>query len=247
MNKFDLIELGFSQNEAKVYLSLIKFGSSTAREVINEVKLHKKIVYENIERLIEKGLVTFVQEGRTKVFKIADPNMLVELYLEKIKQLENKKRQAQRIAQEIRVLAKQERHKTEAMVFRGKNGIRTFYNELIRLGEDYLVFGAPSKSIEVMDEHFWLNLVKKKKYNKIKARIIFNQSLRKYGEKIKDETTQIKYLDKDFEPMTEINIQKDRIATIVWSEEPTVFLIIDKIVAESYKKYFEKMWEKSAD
>ena len=45
--------------------------------------------------------------------------------------------------------------------------------------------------------------------------------------------------------MTETNIQGDRVAITVWSEEPLLFLINDKFVAESYKKFFEAMWRNS--
>ncbi|MFA6461705.1 MAG: helix-turn-helix domain-containing protein [Candidatus Woesearchaeota archaeon] len=247
MNKKELLELGFTQNESEVYCSLVKFNLAKANELIKDTKLHKKIVYENLERLIDKGLVSFVQEGRTRIFKVADPNMLVELFEEKIKDAEEKKKSAERIASEIRLIVKKEKLKQEATLFRGKKGIRSFYNELIRSGEDYIVFGAPGNSIEIMGEHFWLNLVNRKNEKKIKAKILFNLSLKKYGEKIIDKSTTVRYLRKDFEPLTEINIQKDRVATIVWSEEPVLFLIKDRIVAESYLLYFEKMWSEAKE
>lgn len=245
MRSKDLISLGFTLNESLVYLSIISFGRAKANEIIRDTGLHKKIVYENIERLIDKGLVSFIQEGRTRIFTPADPNMLVELFQEKQEEIARKTQEAKDVAEKIRKLAKKEVTKEEATLFRGKKGIRTFYNELLRIGEDYCVFGAPASSIDMMEEHFWLNLVQKKREKKISARILFNRSNKEYGDKIRDRLTDIRYLDKDFEPMTEINIQKDRVATIVWKESPYLFLVKDRVVAESYMQYFEKMWKES--
>lgn len=241
----DLIGLGFTKNEAIVYLSLIKFGKASANELIKDTKLHKKIVYENVERLIDKGLVNYIIENNRKVFVLSSPDMIVELFNEKLSEIEEKKKTAEIMAKEIGQISKMAKHKQEAVIYRGVKGIKTYYKEVLEIGENYLVFGAPKESTEIMTKTFWLNFVKKKDERGIKARLIFNQSLKEYGYEIGDKNTRIKYFDKDFEPLTETTIQRDRVATIVWTEEPVLFLIQDKFVAESYKKFFEDMWKKA--
>lgn len=241
----ELIGLGFTKNQAIVYLSLVKYREASAGELIKYTKLHKKIVYENLERLIDKGLVTYIIDSGIKVFKMADPNMIVELFEEKLTEVEKKKKKAQNIAREIRKLSKFTNHKQEAVIFRGKKGIRTFYNELISLKKDYVVFGAPEASLKIMGEHYWLNVVQRAKEVNIKAKLLFNQSIRSHGEKNKSKNNKVRYFNKKFEPLTETNIQGDRVAVIVWTEEPILFLITDKVVADTYRQYFEDMWKKS--
>lgn len=245
MNKEDLMGLGFTNNQAVVYMSLIKFGKASANELIRDTKLHKKVVYENIEKLIDKGLAGYVVENKKRIFQATNPSNLVEIFNEKIAQSEKKKKQAVKIAKEIESISKSGKPKQEAIIYRGVQGIRTFYKELVKQGKDYVVFGAPGKSIDIMEEHFWLNFVLKKNEKRIKAKVLFNQSIKEYGNKIKDKYTQVKYFDKDFEPNTETNIQGNRVAIIVWSDEPILFLIDDKFVADSYLKYFNEMWKKS--
>ena len=241
----ELTGLGFTKNEAKTYLAIIKYGSASANDLIKATKLHKKVVYENIEKLIDKGLVSYVVERKARMFKITSPHMLVESFKEEISNLEKQKGKAIKIAKEISKISQLRREKQEATIYRGTKAIRSFYNDLLKISKDYIVFGAPEKSLKIMGESFWFNYVTKKKYNRMKVRAIFNQSLKDYGERIKDNLTEVKYFDKDFEPLTETNIQEDRIAIIVWSEEPILFLIKDIEVADSYKKYFEKMWRQA--
>ena len=195
--------------------------------------------------MIDKGLVTFVVEKGRRGFKIGTAHMLVEIFEEKGKNIEKKRKKAEKIAKEIENISKKIKYKQEATVYRGVKGIRSFYQEVLRIGKEYIVFGAPQESLDVMGNIFWANYNKKLADSKIKCKLIFNQEIRAHGEKTKTKFIQVKYFDKDFEPFTETNIQRDRVAIIVWTEEPMLFLIQDKHVAESYREFFEKMWKEA--
>ena len=66
----NLMRLGLTENEAKVYLALLEIGSTSAGEIIKKTKLHRNIVYDNLEKLIEKGLVSFVLIKNIKHFEV---------------------------------------------------------------------------------------------------------------------------------------------------------------------------------
>ncbi len=240
----DLIKLGMNKNEAKTYLSLIKFKEAPALRIIQDTKFHKNIVYDNLEKLIDKGLVTFIQEGNKKIFKLTSSNAIINNIEEEQKSLEQQKKKAIEITKEIEKSLKLIPQKQEANIFRGVKGIKSFYNETLK-GGNFVTFGGPQKSIELMGETFWYNYDIKRAEKKVKARSIFNYSIKHHGEKIKNKFTEVKYFDKEFEPNTETHIQDDKVGIIVWSDEPILFLIQDKSVAESYKKYFENMWRQA--
>lgn len=248
MNYEELIELGFNKNEAKVYLALVRFGKATANDIIKYTKFHKNIVYDNLEKLIDKGLVSYVIEEGVRQFKIAPPDMLVQIFNEKAKAIELKKTKAKKIADQISKTMKIVKPKQEATIYRGIKGIRSFYSQLIQRGQDYVSFGAPQESVDIMGEVFWMNLCQKVKDNKMKMRLIFNESIREHGKATKEgfpNVVQVKYFKEDFEPLTETNIQGDRVAIIVWTEEPLLFLIEDRFVADNYRKFFEDMWKRA--
>ena len=240
----DLINLGFNKNESIVYLSLIKFGISEASAIIKDTKFHKNIVYDNLEKLIDKGLVTYIIEGGIKKFKTANPKTLIQLFEEEQKILEGKKILAKKISEEINKTINSKKEKSSAAIYRGIKGIKSFYESTLE-EVDYVVFGAPEKSIKIMGEIFWKNYTIKRIDKNIKVKMIFNNTIKSFGEKIKNNKTLIKYFDKEFEPLTETHIQKDKVAIIVWNDEPTLILIQDKTVADSYIKYFNKMWKES--
>ncbi len=240
----DLTELGFNKNEAKVYLSLIRFRSADAHKLIQDTKFHKNIVYDNLDKLIDKGLITYIiQEGK-KIFKISSPHMLTEFFIDKEREIQVKKEKAKKLANEITKLSKEVKYDQEAIIYRGIKGIRSFYKETLE-GSDYVIFGAPKESVEIMGETFWKNYNLKRIEKNIKVRMIFNKSIRDYGKTIKDKFTHIRYFDKDFEPLTETHIQEDKVGIIVWTKEPFLFLIKDKNVAKNYLIFFEDMWKQA--
>jgi sugar-specific transcriptional regulator TrmB len=245
MNETELIALGFNRNEAKVYLSLIKYGGADANTIIKDTKFHKNIVYDNLEKLIDKGLVAFIIEDGVKLFQLAPPHMLVQFFAEKKQEAEENEKKALSLSRQISAVSKEVRSIQKAVVYRGIKGVRAFYSELLEAKKDYVVFGAPKESVDIMGEHFWLNLTEKSKENRIKQKMIFNSSLRDYGKKVSHSLNEIRYFDDDFEPFTETNIQGGQVAIIVWTKEPVIFLIQDKIVADNYRKYFEDMWKRS--
>lgn len=244
MKQEDLMSLGFNKNEAKVYLSLLKFGKADAHKLIQDTKFHKNIVYDNLEKLIDKGLVSFIVEDGRKVFQISSPHMLIEFFEEKEKKILKEKEKAKNLAKEISKIAKTIKHKQEATILRGIKGIKAFYNDSL-YGSDYVVFGAPKESLNIMGETFWKNLNLKRKEKKIKVRMIFNPSIKDYGNKIKDKFTDIRYFKQDFEPLTETHVQDDKVGILIWTEEPILFLIKDKLIAKDYLKFFEDMWKKA--
>jgi len=244
MKPEDLIELGFNRNEARVYLSLIKFGKADAHQLIQDTKFHKNIVYDNLEKLMDKGLVTYILEEGRRVYKLASSNMLIEFFNEQEKEIKEKQNKAKEIAKEIDKISKVVKEKQEAMIYKGIKGIKSFYNETLD-GKDYDVFGAPKESVDIMGELFWKNYNVKRISKKIKVKMIFNSSLKNFARGMKDKYTDVRFFDKDFEPLTETHVQEDQIAIIVWTEDPVLFIIRDKSVANNYRKFFEGMWRDS--
>jgi sugar-specific transcriptional regulator TrmB len=240
----DLVKLGFNKNEAKVYLSLINFGKADAYTIIKDTKFHKNIVYDNLEKLIDKGLIAFIIEGGKRVFQLTSSDMLVDLFAKKEKIIQDNKAKALELSKEIEKLAKKQKIFQEAQIFRGIEGVKSFYSQTLK-GNDFYVFGAPQSSVDIMGELFWQNYEVKRAEQKIHAKLIFNPSLKEYGKTLNSKFTEIRYFNQKFEPLTETHIQDNKVAIIVWTDEPFLFLIESKEVANSYKKFFEDMWKQA--
>src|SRR3989338_7443349 len=79
----NLSKLGFSPSEVKIYLHLNKTGSSYANKISSETKINRTNVYEALDRLISKGVVSFIKKNNLKWFEAKSPEAILSLIHEK--------------------------------------------------------------------------------------------------------------------------------------------------------------------
>ncbi len=245
MKESQLVELGFTSNEAKVYFALIGLGSTEAHRIIIGTKLHKSVVYDNLYKLIDRGLISFVTEGKKKIFSAANGQSFIHYFEEQEKRIAQQKKDALIFAQNLDKLAVRSQKKDDAAVFRGINGVKSFFRQTMADQNPQFAFGAPQESVDSVGAHFWRNLNLVRVENKIPAKMIFNSRLRSFAKGHPKKHTEIRFFDGDFEPLTETFIQGDKVAICVWKKEPLLFVINDASVAQSYKKYFDILWKQS--
>ena len=110
-----LQKIGLNLNEAKVYLTLLRIGSGQAGKVSKESQINRTTTYDSLERLIEKGLVTFVIEANKKVFRPVAPERLLD-------QIKEKEKTIQEILPELNSVFKESKEKEESDIFKGRKG-----------------------------------------------------------------------------------------------------------------------------
>ena len=72
-----LKDVGLTDTEIKVYLALLSLGATSAGKIVEETGVYRKNLYDSLNKLIEKGLVTYVIEKKIKVFQPKIPDNLI--------------------------------------------------------------------------------------------------------------------------------------------------------------------------
>lgn len=80
-------QLGLSPNEAKIYETLLESGESSVSVISLRAKIHRRNVYDALNRLVEKGVVFRIFQKGENRFKPVTPNKLLEILQEKKKQV----------------------------------------------------------------------------------------------------------------------------------------------------------------
>jgi HTH-type transcriptional regulator, sugar sensing transcriptional regulator len=244
MESKDLEKLGLNRNEAKVYFELLKLGNSTASDLVKQMGVHRNIIYDNLEKLIEKGLVSYIIKETKKLFIAQDPSSIIEFLDKKKAEIENEKEIAKELIQEIKKLKRDDSYEQEAQVFRGAKGMKKVLLEILEAKEN-LVLGMTDKSTELLGETFWKNYNVKVKEKKIKERLLLNSDFKDIYSFSKNKNVQIKILPKELNQVTEIILFGSKVATFIYSDKPLVFLIEDKDLYQTYLSQFEFLWKKS--
>jgi hypothetical protein len=75
-------------------------------------------------------------------------------------------------------------------------------------------------------------------------RIILDESTKKTlgQDRSKEKFTTVKYMPKGYVSPAAIDVFKDYTYIFLWEEKPFVFMIKNKIIAESFKTYFNLLW-----
>ena len=230
----ELRKADLTENEAKIYSSLLELGPSNAGLIAKKSGLHRRVVYDTLYRLIKKGLIGYIAQNGVRVFKASDPKRIMEIVKEKEQILLD-------IMPKMELLYLGVKEKEETNFYKGKNGLKTVFEDQIETGKEILIFGGSHLAYEVMQFYFkWYDRRRKEKH--VKARIIFHRT----EKEIKVPYAEIRYLPQKYASPVAVNIYGDKLALILWSKQnPMAVVIKSREMAEGYKKYFELVWKGS--
>ena len=234
-----LEDLGLTRAEIKTYITLLELGSSTAGRILEKSGLQNSVLHRALNSLIEKGLISFILEGKRKVYQATDPENFHDF-------IEEKKKRFDQILPELKKKRKLAKKTTTAAIFKGKKGLKELYNSLLNAGgKEYNTFGGGAHvTFEAMGEMWWKNLHARRIAKKLPSRQIFDESLHGFGKELnKLPLTKIRFLSQEFEQLQETIIIGDSVGIAIFTENPYGVLITDKIVADGYRKQFEILWK----
>ncbi|MEK6860085.1 MAG: helix-turn-helix domain-containing protein [Nanoarchaeota archaeon] len=237
MNTSILKEFGLTETEIKIYITLLEEGESLASYISKKAYVERAVTYHILEKLIRKGIVSYVIKENRKYFSAAEPEKLKDLLREKEQILDE-------LIPELSKLKKSKEHPLSIEVFNGENGFKTIMDDLIRNKKSYYIIGYTGKSPEI--SNFWyIHWNKRRVKNKIKRYLLINKGSEKI-EALKYPLTETKVL-----PSTIFNESKssiiiygnDKVALFLPLEEFSGIRIINKETHDSYKHYFEALWK----
>jgi len=71
-----LEDIGLTNSEIKTYMALLELGSSTAGTILEKSRLQNSVLHRALNTLIGKGIVTYILEGKKKVYQATEKNSL---------------------------------------------------------------------------------------------------------------------------------------------------------------------------
>lgn len=246
MNPETFEKIGLSKNEAKVYLALLNLGSSLAGKITEKSAIHRRAVYDALNRLIGKGLVSYIIKSGKKYFIATNPEKLLEILKEKEEDIKNKEETIKKILPELISEYKQTKSKLEASIYMGKEGLKTIMDIILKEKKDWLSIGSTGKGPEILP-YFLPGWHKRRLKLKIKYRGLIADTLegrKRAKEFLKIGLAEIKFLPKDIQNPQTIWIFGNKVAIIlVLLEQPIIFLIDNKDISNSFKQYFDWLWQ----
>lgn len=229
-----LRKLGLTEIEEKVYITLLEEGPSLAGNISRKSGIHRRMVYDATERLIKKGLVSYILKDNRRLFEAVDPDRILQIAQEQ-------EDSVKQVLPQLKLAYSMSKEKQETNFFKGRAGVKGVFEDQIKEGKELLILSASPSARSMFPEYFhWFDVRRKQK--KIKARILADS---KQSEKFSDvplaEVRRIAGLGNE---QTSTNIYGDKVAVIFWNKEkPFVVLIKQKEIADAYRDYFNILWK----
>src|SRR3989344_5278802 len=132
MNQKVLESIGLTRGEADVYLTLLKAGNTTSGLLIKESGVSRSKVYDVLERLKQKGLVTEVIKENTRYFEATNPSRITDYLNSKKAEIETSIIESKEFVSHLRKIQSTNLEKQEAKVYTGIEGLKTVYNEILQ-------------------------------------------------------------------------------------------------------------------
>jgi sugar-specific transcriptional regulator TrmB len=239
MFKQKLIKLGFTNNLATVYTALIDLGKSRGSDIAVHTKLHRSVVYNELDELIERGLVSKTKTGSCFLFQANNPEYLVD-------EVKQKQLLAQSVLEDIK--DRQKEAPTKIAVLEGLDAYKKFKNKSLELEEGDTVHIISAANLNVVSQEmdsFWLKHHRRRANKKINAKFLFDNSTDSKAVVFREEldNTEIKYLPFNTDLPFWFEILGDKVGIGVPSKEPYLFTIESEDVAKAFKNFFDYFWK----
>lgn len=239
----DLISIGLTSGEARVFLTLLKLGSAKVGQIVRDSTVSYSKVYDVLDRLSSKGLVSHIILGNVKYFNAVEPYRLEEYIKNKEQEVHKQLETANKVIPELAKIADKNRQNDMAEIFIGDRGIKTAYEILLRdaTSKNILYYFYPFEGYHPIASPFYSRLYLFQKQKKVQQRGIatldFKQS-KHYAEIAKG--VKMKFVD--FPLPATMDIFKDKLLIISW-ENVTGILISSKEIAGHFRNYFDSIWK----
>ncbi len=237
-------DLGLSPSEAKIYETLLTSSEIGVAEISLKAKVHRRNVYDALNRLVEKGLVFRIFQKGEHQFRAVAPDKLAEV-------LQEKERKLSGIMPDLRKLYSRKPLEEAAYIYKGKEGYKNYLRDMARVAEDTYFLGAKGLWFTPWVEKQYLNdfqaAMKQKKHRyytlydyRVKERL--PQAFKNVG-------GEYKILPKKYSTPGVTDIFGDYVVTFTsvdvgnFGDDGTIFVMINPELAETYRTWFKLIWD----
>ncbi|MAF35357.1 hypothetical protein CMO91_05955 [Candidatus Woesearchaeota archaeon] len=238
MNTAVLEDLGLTGAEIKVFLTLLEVGSSSAGPVVGKSGLHNAVVHRALHSLADKGLVTYVLEGKVRRYASVPPKHLLAF-------IDEKKEKIRKLLPELDRRRQLATAKPQGTVFQGTRGVRELMQTILDTdSKEYFSYGGARISADILGNHFWDGFHRRRIEKGIRAKLLFHNSISDWAEYLqKKKLTTVRLIPHKFDEFTETIICGSRVGINIYTDKPFGFLIEEPAAAASYKGFFDMLWK----
>lgn len=239
-----LQDLGLTLNEAKIYQTLVEAGELNVAALSSQAKIHRRNVYDNLNRLMEKGLVFQILEHGDNLYQAANPDYLLNL----VKQKESK---LKKILPDLQKQYRHQPHYQQVHIYRGLDGLQAYWSDLIQSAQQVYAINPPFLSAHPALNHLTNKFFQQAQRAGLTYECLLNNDFKKQLTLIQPSFVRAyKTLPDANNHQPSLEILSDRLVNISGLTtdnknliDLVIYIIIDPTLAKSYLTWFKNSWQ----
>jgi len=247
MDKDKLIKIlkdtDFTEGESKVYLALLELGESKVGPLIKSSGVSRSKVYDILERLIAKNVVSKVEKDGVMIYQSLPPHSILNIVREKERELKQEEKILQKILPQLSLL--QPIQKVNIVIYRGYKGFKAMIDRTIQELTAKDVYDAMGVSQTTKGMSFYAKKIyEAQKIKKFKARSIFDEKGAFKAAERKTKWHEMKILPKGWNTPALFTMYSDTVGIHLGKEDFIMSIIIkSEDIVKSFRASFEAMWK----
>jgi len=237
-----LEQLGLAKNEAKIYQTLLRERELAVGDIANKSGVHRRNVYDSLNRLVEKGLVFQILQKREQHYQAVDPKKLFEILQEKQEALAH-------IMPELERLYQGTPHEDDVYIYRGIEGWKNYMRDILRVGKDVYTIGGKGAWTDERLEGFLAQFLKEAKRKNITFYTLFDHEVKASKHKVVGLLGKnYRFLSAEHSTPAAVDIFGNHIAIFSHvggghiPDDSSFTMIINQDIADAFRTWFQLMW-----
>ena len=246
-----LQKFGLSENEAKVYLSLLGSGLISVFKLAKNLEIARSTLYGILSSLQAKGIVSQVYKNQVKFFKPEPPEKIIKILELQEETIKRKKKELERLVPEIKKLENLDYTSPKIKLYEGKREMEQLFTDILLYQNIEVKWLLSVKDyIDMMGKDFIVDFNKKRLSRNISFRGVWpkskmadlksvNMRILEWGEKYK---RQIRFLPSKYISSLTYALYQNKAFFISSKKENFGFLIESQEFVQMMKMQFEVLW-----
>ncbi len=247
-----LSELGLAKNESFIYVALVRGGGMGVSTIAVKSGVHRRNVYDSMQRLLEKGLVYEEVGAKENMYYAVDPHKLLEM-------VEEKRSKVEALMPELLKQFISSEKKQSVAVYRGVEGVKNYLRHMEREGKDIYMYGARGASLSLKIEHIFKHFVSRLEKHNVPIHVLYRQDVVKHNPGVIGHcgsTSRNRVLLEKFNDSATYTIFGEYVyfesgeytkKSLDEGGDITLFVIKSKAIADMMKHMFNAVWEVSKE
>lgn len=240
-----LINIGFSEKEVLVYLSLLELGKRTVSPIARKSGINRTTVYDILESLISKGLVSISGKEPLQEYVAESPDKIVKMVEKEIQQKQIELKSAQELVPQLKSMHNVS-NRPKIMFYEGTEGLEQVYDDTLNSHEPIRGIANVNEMHAGLPEYFPKYYKRRaQKGLNIKAILSANEEGKKISANDKEELRDTAFIPADkFKFIPEIDIYDNKVMIASWRERLGI-IIESQEIADTMKVLYDLAWEES--